>query len=358
MTQGANGKRLLKVLEGAVAAPPPIWLMRQAGRYLPEYRETRSRARDFLDLCDRPDLAAEVTLQPLRRFALDAAIVFADILLLPRALGQHVEFREGEGPVLEAIARPEKIASLSAEHLHGRMAPVYETLGRVKARLEPHIALLGFAGAPFTVATYMIEGRGPGAVPRARLFAYEQPEAFARLIDLLTDSTIGYLRRQIDAGADALQLFDSWAGGLPDEAFDAWCVEPARRIVAALKESHPAAPVIGFPRGAGAACERYFRKTGVAALGLDTGMDLEFARERLQNIGPVQGNLDPLALVAGGEALERAVRTRLALLGDGPYIFNLGHGIVPQTPPEHVAALCRLVKGMGEGNEPEHVRPG
>jgi uroporphyrinogen decarboxylase len=357
MASEASPKRLLKVLGGAIGTPPPIWLMRQAGRYLPEYREIRTKARDFLDLCDRPDLAAEVTLQPLRRYPLDAAIVFADILLLPRALGQHVAFREGEGPVLDAIESPEGVTRLSADRLHESLAAVYETLQRVKDALAPEIALLGFAGAPFTVATYMIEGRGPGAVPKARIFAYEHREAFNRLIGLLTESTIAYLRRQIGAGADAVQIFDSWAGGLPDEAFDVWCIEPTRRITEALRQSHPNTPVIGFPRGAGAACERYFRQTGVTALGLDTGMDLEFARERLQTAGPVQGNLDPLVLVAGGEALEQAVRRRLAALGDGPYIFNLGHGIVPQTPPEHVAALCRLVKRMGEADDRERARP-
>ncbi len=359
MATGASEKRLLKVLKGETLSPPPIWLMRQAGRYLPEYRETRAKAADFLDLCDRPDLAAEVTLQPLRRYPLDAAIVFADILLVPRALGQHVEFREGEGPVLDAIETPERIERLSAEELHRRLAPVYETLDRVSTALDPEVALLGFAGAPFTVATYMIEGGSPGAIPKARLFAYEHPQAFGRLIGLLTESTIGYLRRQIDAGADAVQLFDSWAGGLPDEAFDAWCIEPARRIVEALGQSHPAAPVIGFPRGAGACCERYFQHSSVTALGLDTGMDLTFARERLQSMGPVQGNLDPLALVVGGEALEQAVRLRLHRLGGGPYIFNLGHGVVPQTPPEHVAELCRLVQDFEEGkrDDRDRIRP-
>jgi len=354
----ADSKKLLKVLGGEAESPPPIWLMRQAGRYLPEYRETRAKARDFLDLCDRPDLAAEVTLQPLRRYPLDAAIVFADILLLPRALGQHVEFREGEGPVLDAIRAPGGVDRLRADDLHERMAPVYETLDRVSSQLAPHVALLGFAGAPFTVATYMIEGRGPGAVPQARIFSYEHPKAFGRLVDLLTDATVAYLRRQIDAGADAVQLFDSWAGGLPDEAFDAWCLEPTRRIVAALKDSHPGTPVIGFPRGAGPACERYFKHTGIAALGLDTGMDLEFARGRLQAIGPVQGNLDPLALVAGGKALEEAVRARLAAFRGAPYIFNLGHGIVPQTPPEHVAALCRMVQSVeaGEADDTKFAR--
>lgn len=348
MASGASDKRLLKVLKGDMLSPPPIWLMRQAGRYLPEYRQTRARARDFLDLCDRPELAAEVTLQPLRRFPFDAAIIFADILLLPRALGQTVEFREGEGPVLEPVTTFEAIESLGSERQLDRLAPVYETLRCVKAELDPAVTLLGFAGAPFTVATYMIEGGAPGAGQNTRLFAYRHPEAFTVLISLLTESTVLYLRNQIDAGADAVQLFDSWAGGLPDEAFDAWCAEPTHRIASALKASHPDTPVIGFPRGAGAACERYFKRTGIAALGLDTGMDLNFARERLQSLGPVQGNLDPLALVAGGEVLERAVSTRLSCFGGGPYIFNLGHGVLPETPPEHVAELCRLVRRVGE----------
>lgn len=319
--------------------------MRQAGRYLPEYRETRTKAKNFLDLCYSPDLATEVTHQPLRRFDFDAAILFADILLIPDALGQGVAFKEGEGPVLDAITEEAGLAQLSLENVEGHLSPVFETVSNLAGSLPDHVALIGFAGSPWTVATYMVGGRGSPDQRAARIWAFRDESGFAKLIDLVTEATILYLRRQIDAGAEVIQLFDSWAAHLPDHEFDKWVIAPTAKIVAALGESHPDVPVIGFPRGAGAAMVRYAVETGIAAIGLDTGVPLAWARENLQTRLPVQGNLDPFTLVAGGKALEAEATRLLAGFGTGPHIFNLGHGIVPETPPENVARLVDLVTG-------------
>jgi len=319
--------------------------MRQAGRYLPEYRETRTKAKNFLDLCYSPDLATEVTHQPLRRFDFDAAILFADILLIPDALGQGVAFKEGEGPVLDAITEEAGLAQLSLENVERHLAPVFETVSNLAGSLPDHVALIGFAGSPWTVATYMVGGRGSPDQRAARIWAFRDESGFAKLIDLVTQATILYLRRQIDAGAEVIQLFDSWAAHLPDHEFDKWVIAPTAKIVAALGESHPDVPVIGFPRGAGAAMVRYAAETGIAAIGLDTGVPLAWARENLQTRLPVQGNLDPFTLVAGGKALEAEATRLLAGFGTGPHIFNLGHGIVPETPPENVARLVDLVTG-------------
>ncbi len=338
-----SNKRLLKVLEKSVVERPPIWLMRQAGRYLPEYREVRKGAGSFLELCYNPKLAAEVTLQPLRRFNLDAAILFADILLIPDALGQKVSFQEGEGPVLECISSEAELAALSLDNISGHLAPVFETLDRLKSELPDHVALIGFAGSPWTVATYMVGGRGSPDQRAARIWAARDPAGFQSLINLVVDATVIYLREQVDAGAEVLQLFDSWAANMPTAEFERWVIAPTKQIVAALGKSHPGVPIIGFPRGAGPAIPGYIQGTGVAAVGLDTGVPRDWAVEHVQPLCPVQGNLDPFALVAGGEALEREARAILESFKGGGHIFNLGHGIVPETPPEHVADLVDLV---------------
>ncbi len=334
----------LRALSGQPNSPPPIWLMRQAGRYLPEYREVRSKVASFLDLCRTPELAAEVTLQPLRRFDLDAAIVFSDILIVPYALGQKIEFVEGEGPRLDPIKNGKGLARLDAGSVEPRLAPVYETLERVCAGLPRSLPVIGFCGAPWTVATYMVEGHGSKDQAEARLFAYREREDFQRLIDLLVETSVDYLLNQVNAGASALQIFDSWAGSLPENEFTRWCIEPTRRIVERLNGSAPDIPIIGFPRGSGPLALRYANETGVDAIGCDTSLPLGWIRNELQPLLPVQGNLDPLLLVAGGAELDARVKSTLAALGTGPFIFNLGHGIQPDTPIAHVERLLRLVK--------------
>jgi uroporphyrinogen decarboxylase len=324
--------------------PPPVWLMRQAGRYLPEYREIRQRVGGFLDLCFTPELAAEVTLQPVRRFELDAAILFSDILVVPFALGQSVAFREGEGPVLEPVRSSEDLKRLDAKALHERLAPVYETVRLVRRDLPGTAALIGFAGAPWTVATYMIEGRSGTSFSAAKTWAYVDPEGFQALIDLLVDATAAYLARQIEAGAEAVQIFDSWAGVLPEPFARRFVIEPVREIVSILKSRHPGVPVIGFPRGIGVLYPDFCRETGVDAVGLDTTVPADWAARVLQTRCAVQGNLDPQILVTGGALLESEVRRIVRALGRGPFVFNLGHGIVPETPPEHVAALVAAVR--------------
>ena len=335
---------LLRTLAGQTNAPPPIWLMRQAGRYLPEYREVRGRVSSFLDLCRTPELAAEVTLQPLRRFDLDAAIVFSDILIVPYALGQKVEFVEGEGPRLEPIGDGKALGGLNKGSAAKALAPVYETIERVTAKLPESVPLIGFCGAPWTVATYMVEGGGSKDQAAARLWAYREQANFQRLIDLLVETSADYLLGQVAAGASALQIFDSWAGSLPEDEFARWCIAPTRRLVTQVKAKVPNVPVIGFPRGSGPLAERYARETGIDAIGCDTSQPIEWIRDRLQSLVPVQGNLDPLLLVAGGPHLDRRVASILAALGSGPFIFNLGHGILPDTPIENVERLLRLVK--------------
>jgi uroporphyrinogen decarboxylase len=335
----------LEALSGQTIDPPPIWLMRQAGRYLPEYRAVRSKAASFLDLCRTPELAAEVTLQPLRRFDLDAAIVFSDILMLPYALGQKVEFVEGEGPKLEPVNTGKAIAGLDMSNASKALAPVYATIERVVAELPKDVPLIGFCGAPWTVATYMVEGGGSKEQAAARLFAYRDRASFQRLIDLLVESSADYLVSQVKAGASALQIFDSWAGSLPEDEFARWCITPTKRIVERVKAAVPGTPVIGFPRGSGPLAERYAKKTGVEAVGCDTSMPLGWIKANLQGLVPVQGNLDPLLLVAGGPEFDARVRSILATLGQGPFIFNLGHGILPETPIPHVERLLDLVKG-------------
>ncbi len=344
----SHPKRLLKVLKGEPVDRPPIWLMRQAGRYLPEYRAVRAEAGSFLDLCYDPEKACEVTHQPLRRYPLDAAILFADILLLPQALGLKLEFLEGEGPKLEPVTDAASLARLTPEKLHEHLAPVYETVRRLKGSLDPSVTLIGFAGAPWTVATYMLGGKGPAGQDAARLWGYRHPDLFAELLDILAETTADYLSAQIEAGAEVVQIFDSWAGGVPDHAFRDWIIAPTKTIVDRLQERHPGVPVIGFPRAVGPFYAPFVRETGVAAVSLDTGLDPAWARDHLQTQVAVQGNLDPMALVAGGDALKSETMRLLDCFGHGRYIFNLGHGIVPQTPPEHVGALGTLLSEWAE----------
>jgi uroporphyrinogen decarboxylase len=318
--------------------------MRQAGRYLPEYRALREKAGDFLTLCFTPDLAAEVTLQPVRRFGFDAAILFSDILVIPHALGQAVRFAVGEGPQLDPIADRQALMRLRLELDHGVLAPIYETIRRVKVSLAPDVALLGFCGAPWTVASYMIAGHGTPDQQPARMFAYGDPEAFAGLIDKLVDASAAYLVRQLQAGVDAVQIFDTWAGVLPAEEFARWCIGPAQRIVANVRSQVPDAKVIGFPRGVGAGLLRYVEDVPVDAVGLDWMADPAFVRDQIQWRVPVQGNLDPLALLAGGSALDQGVDNILAAFSERPFIFNLGHGILPQTPIAHVEQMIARVR--------------
>jgi uroporphyrinogen decarboxylase len=318
--------------------------MRQAGRYLPEYRALREKAGDFLTLCFTPDLAAEVTLQPVRRLGFDAAILFSDILVIPHALGQAVRFAVGEGPQLDPIADRQALMRLRLELDHGVLAPIYETIRRVKASLAPDVALLGFCGAPWTVASYMIAGHGTPDQQPARMFAYGDPEAFAGLIDKLVDASAAYLVRQLQAGVDAVQIFDTWAGVLPAEEFARWCIGPAQRIVANVRSQVPDAKVIGFPRGVGAGLLRYVEDVPVDAVGLDWMADPAFVRDEIQWRVPVQGNLDPLALLAGGSALDQGVDNILAAFSERPFIFNLGHGILPQTPIAHVEQMIARVR--------------
>ncbi len=339
----SQAKPLLRALAGEASATPPWWLMRQAGRYLPEYREVRAKAQDFVELCLTPSLAAELTLQPLRRYGMDGAILFSDILMLPYALGQKLAFREGEGPVLDAIVDHTGLARLDLGRAVSRLEPVLETVRCVQRGLGSRTALIGFAGAPWTVATYMVEGGGSRDFRCIKSWIYRDPNGFAALIDLLVESTIAYLGGQIEAGAELVQLFDSWAGVLPEPAFARWVIEPTRRIVAALERRFSECPVIGFPRGAGLLYERYLRETGVNGIGLDTVVPLGYARENLQPSATVQGNLDPVMLIAGGAALERAVTEIRRTFGNARFVFNLGHGVLPETPPKNVAMLARLL---------------
>jgi uroporphyrinogen decarboxylase len=345
MTSGSR-LRLLQALDGEAVWPPPLWLMRQAGRYLPEYRAVRATAGDFIGLCTTPELAAEVTVQPLRRFGFDAAILFSDILLLPWALGHGLAFKEGEGPVLPPLRDAAGLAALDPARLPGAIAPVLETVRRVRAQIvrEGHEAvLIGFAGAPFTVACYMVEGGGSKDFATTRRMAYAQPDLFDSLIWLLTEATIAYLSAQADAGAEVLMLFDSWAGVLAPSLFRRHVIAPAHRIATALKAHAPTVRLIGFPRLAGGLLGAYAAETGMNGIGMDTATDPALARGVVPPGVALQGNLDPMALLAGGAALRDEALGILAALRGRPFVFNLGHGIVPETPVEHVAALTELV---------------
>ncbi|TWA68573.1 uroporphyrinogen decarboxylase [Azospirillum baldaniorum] len=337
-------KPMLAALAGEVRPRPPFWLMRQAGRYLPEYRELRAKAGSFLDMCYNPDHAVEVTLQPLRRYDMDAAILFSDILVVPHALGQPLAFLEGEGPKLDPVRSVEDLKRLSRDRFHERLEPVYETVRRLSSAIPAHTTLIGFAGAPWTIACYMVEGAGSKEYAHVKRWAYGDPAGFGALMDLLVEVTADYLCTQIEAGAEVVQLFDSWAGVLPAGEFRRWVIEPTRRIVNLIKARHPAIPVIGFPRGAGLSYEAYVSDSGVDAVGLDTTVPVAWAAGNLQSRLPVQGNLDPIMLAAGGDALRTAASEILETLAGKPFVFNLGHGVIQTTPPDHVAELARLIK--------------
>lgn len=336
-------KKLLSVLRGNPAEVPPIWLMRQAGRYLPEYRALRAEKGGFLELVYDSDAACEVTIQPIRRFGFDGSILFSDILIIPYAMGQKLWFEVGEGPRLAPRLAEDSLDDLIADH--SRLEPIYDTVAKVRAALPPETTLLGFAGSPWTIATYMVNGQGSKDQSETRRVAYMEPQRFAGLIGAITDITIEYLSGQIRAGADAVQLFDSWAGSLSPAQFEQWVIAPNAEIVAGLKALHPEVPVIGFPKGAGAKLVSYAENTGVDAVGIDETVDPAWANAVLPKGMPVQGNLDPLALIAGGAELENAVARIISAFKGRPHIFNLGHGIQQDTPIEHVEKLLNLVRG-------------
>jgi uroporphyrinogen decarboxylase len=340
-------RKLMRVLAGESLVPPPIWVMRQAGRYLPEYRQTRGKAGSFLDLCYNPELAAEVTLQPIRRFDFDAAILFSDILVIPDALGQKVQFAEGIGPTLGPL--PEALEALGASPVLEQLAPVLQTVRLVREQLSPDKALIGFCGAPWTVATYMVAGRGTPDQGPARRMALQEPEKFRRLIEVLVDASAEYLVAQLRAGADAVKIFDSWAGVLDESGFATWAVEPVRAIIERVRAAVPGAPVIAFPKGAGSRIRDYTRTTGATAVAVDWTVPMAQARELAGGSTPLQGNLDPMRLIAGGRALDDGVDGVLQAMRGHPHIFNLGHGITPDTPIDHVARLVARVRGEALG---------
>jgi len=334
LLKSMSEKPFLSAFKGAAPASPPWWLMRQAGRYLPEYRALRKSVPGFLDLCFTPELAAEVTLQPVRRFGMDAAILFSDILVVPHALGQEVRFLEGEGPKLTPI-EPRDLQPAGAAD---RLSPVYETVKRVRAALPAETALIGFAGAPWTVATYMVEGGSSRDFAKIKQLAVADPDRFAQIVEAVVLATIDYLDRQVQAGADALQIFETWSGVLSEPQFEKWVIAPTRRIVAAVRARHPAIPIIGFPKGAGALLPRYAQATGVDGLGLDTSMPLAWARAATGST-LLQGNLDPVVLLAGGRILDDEIDRICDAMAGHPFVFNLGHGVIKETPPEHVARV-------------------
>lgn len=336
-----SGKRLVSVLEGQTVSPPPVWLMRQAGRYLPEYRELRARAGSFWTMCNDPDMATEITLQPIRRFGFDAAIIFSDILTVPFALGRKVTFEESVGPRLEPVSSADGLERDPAIWRQ-KLSPAYETLKKVRAALPAETTLLGFAGAPWTLATYLAAGRGGDEQKAAKLWGYRDPESFGALLDLLGDCVAAHLIAQIEAGADAVQIFDSWASGLPADVFARWVIAPTKRIVENVRAAKPDAKIIGFSRAATLqGYERYARETDVNAISVDTSAPVDWMAKLDV---PVQGNLDPLLLVTGGDGLARAVDGLVEKMRGRPFIFNLGHGVLQETPPDHVAALVARLR--------------
>lgn len=341
--EGMTDKAMIRVLNGERVDPPPVWIMRQAGRYLPEYRQLRTQAKDFMAFCYTPDLATEAALQPLRRFDLDAAILFSDILVIPDALGHKVWFVEGEGPRLEPLLEQATWTFGSPEHVVGRLAPVYETVSRIRAAIPETTTLIGFAGGPWTVATYMIQGEG-GDKDRCRLAAYRRPDNVDALLAVLVEATAQHLAAQVAAGADCLQIFESWSEGLPEPLFERMIIKPTAALIKRVRALGVTVPVIGFPRGAGALIGRYAHETGVTALGVDTQTPPAFARAQAPAGMPLQGSLDPQLLICGGDVLEAGARRVIETFRGSPHIFNLGHGITPQTPPENLAALVKIIK--------------
>jgi uroporphyrinogen decarboxylase len=337
--------KFLRTLAGEPQSVPPIWLMRQAGRYLPEYRELRAKAPSFLDFCYTPRNAIEVTLQPIRRFGFDAAIIFSDILVVPDALGQRVTFEAGEGPRLDPIESSDDLLKLRESLDFEKLEPVFEALAGVRAALPNDVALIGFCGAPWTVASYMIAGRGTPDQAPARLFAYRQRDVFEKLIDRLVDVSAEYLVRQLRAGAQAVQIFDSWSGVLPVAEFERWCLAPVKAIVSKVRAEIPDAPIIAFPRGAGTYIADFSPFDGLAAIGLDTAVNPAWANATIPKTIALQGNLDPLALLAGGDGLDEGIDRILSAMAGRPHVFNLGHGILQQTPIAHVERLVKRVRG-------------
>lgn len=342
--QSPPSKLLLSTLSGGKINRPPLWLMRQAGRYLPEYRETRKKAKSFLEMCYSPELAVEVTLQPIRRFHFDAAILFSDILVIPDSLGTKVTFEEGKGPLLQTIETEEDLKKLSLERVLPHLSPVFETVKTLASRLPNDVTLIGFAGSPWTIATYMVEGKTSKHFEKVKECAYAKPVFFQRLIDIITDATSAYVIEQVKQGAEVIQLFDSWAGVLPEEAFHQWVILPTKKIVQRLKKEFPSIPVIGFPKGAAVHYTRYIKETGVDAVGVDYTLPLAWVKEKLQPQCAVQGNLDPVLLASNEQAMVSQAEKILETLGKGRFIFNLGHGILPHTPVKHVETLVNLVK--------------
>ena len=338
-----NEKHLIKAIKGEAITRPPIWLMRQAGRYLPEYRKLRKQEKNFLKFCYTPDYAVEATLQPLNRYKLDAAILFSDILVLPDALGQNVEFQEGVGPLLEPIRNKKELERLTLDNIHKNLQNVYETVSILSKEIPKDTTLIGFAGAPWTVATYMVEGKGSKDCTTARTWAYQDPINFSKLIKILTDATSMYLIKQIEHGAEIVQIFDTWAGVLSNSQFLDWVINPTKKIVNNIKKAHPNIPIIGFPRGAGIRYIDFIEKTNIDGVSLDNGVPIKWAAENIQTKCTVQGNLDNTVLIAGGKKMEEEIYSTLEGFKNGSHIFNLGHGILPQTPPENVLKLVETI---------------
>ena len=337
-------KRIIEALKGEMGERPPFWLMRQAGRYLPEYRQVRSGASNFLEFCYTPDLAVEVTLQPLRRYDMDASIVFSDILVVCDALGCDVSFVEGLGPRLEPVRTVQDVAKLTMDRFEEHLQPVYEIIRRLSKEIPAETALIGFAGAPWTLAVYMVEGKGGTDCSTLRKWAYSDPEGFETLMSVLVNAVSFHLIKQIQSGAELVQIFDSWAGILSETQFKRWVIEPTRKIIENLRAACPGIPIIGFPRAAGVLYQDFVKETGVDGVSLDSGIPLQWAVDNLQSVCTVQGNLDNQALIAGGQALEGEMKRILDGFGKGPFIFNLGHGVLPGTPPENVARVAELVR--------------
>jgi len=335
-------KKILQILNGKIIFPPPLWMMRQAGRTLPEYRQLRQKAGHFLNLCYDPDLACEATLQPIRRFDFDAAIIFSDILVVPHALGRKLDYKSGEGPIMEPLD-PQDIEKLQYDEVFEKLEPIFQALRLVRKNLADDKALIGFCGAPWTVATYMIAGHATPDQAPARLLFYQQPKLMQKLLDILADISANYLIKQIEAGADLVQIFDSWSGVLDEVGFEACAIWPVKKMVKHIRSRFPDVPIIGFPRGAGLFYRDYAQKTGVTAVSLDWTIPLDFAAE-VQNQSPIQGNLDPQRLVAGGDALEQGVEAILTKLALKPLIFNLGHGVEATTPLDHIEKMITQVR--------------
>jgi uroporphyrinogen decarboxylase len=339
-----SGKYFLSAFTPSFSGRPPFWLMRQAGRYLPEYKELRKKAKNFLDFCYTPDKACEVTLQPIRRFNMDAAIIFSDILVIPHALGADVRFEEGKGPILKPVQNSKDLELLSRQNFASHLSPVYEALRLTRKALPAETTLIGFAGAPWTLACYMIEGKGSRDFQLPRTMIYKDPAFFIKLVDMLTDAVSSHAIAQIEAGAEVIQIFDSWAGVLSEKQFSDWSIVPTKKIVSAIKKAYPSIPVIGFPRMSGSKITDYVKQTGVDAVSIDGSVTLSWAKEHLQPHTVVQGNLDQLLLAYDKNAMLEEAKRILSIFGDKRFIFNLGHGVIPETPPDNVLALSELIR--------------